>query len=195
MITRYKFLDYLIWSVLRLLLYSFILTFVAYNFNDLPKYALEFKIQMKDAAKYSKFTWPDWINKQLIHPIPIFKKFLTICLLSGLGATFGFKIFQFTSGILVFVISFLKYHPLRPSEISEGETYEALSQKYPWIDTLLIGIFGILMIIHSFIEVPESWILEKEYTEKPIAVLEEDTEEYKQKQLEKEKKKGKKKKD
>ena len=195
MITRYKFLDYLIWSVLRLLLYSFILTFVAYNFNDLPKYALEFKIQMKDAAKYSKFTWPDWINKQLIHPIPLFKKFLTICLISGLGATFGFKILQFTSGILVLIISFLKYHPLRPSEISEGETYEALSQKYPWIDTLLIGIFGILMIIHSFIESPESWILEKEYTEKPIAVLEEDTEEYKMKQKEKEKNKGKKKKE
>ena len=195
MITRYKFLDYLIWSVLRLLLYSFILTFVAYNFNDLPKYALEFKIQMKDAAKYSNFTWPEWINKQLIHPIPIFKKFLTICLISGLGATFGFKIFQFTSGILVLLISFLKYNPMRPSEISEGEAYEALSQKYPWIDTLLIGIFGILMIIHSFIEIPESWILEKEYAEKPIAVLEEDTEEYKMKQREKEKNKGKKKKD
>jgi hypothetical protein len=194
MITRYKFLDFLIWSVLRLLIYSFLLSFVAYNYNDLPKYALEFKNQMKDAAKYSNFTWPDYINKQLIHPIPIFKKFLFICLICSVLATFGFKLFQFISGILVFVIDFLKYHPLKPPEVSEGESYEALSQKYPWIDTILIGVFGIIMIIHSLVEIPEDWILEKD-SNKIEAVLEEDTEEYKKKQMEKEQKKGKKKKD
>ena len=115
---------------------------------------------------------------------------LIVCLL----VIFGFKFFQFIAGILVFIIDFLKYHPLRPPEVSEGESYEALSQKYPWIDTILIGVFGVIMIIHSLVEIPEDWILEKD-SNKIEAVLEEDTEEYKKKQMEKEQKKGKKKKD
>ena len=180
MITRYKFLDFLIWSVLRLLIYSFLLSFVAYNYNDLPKYALEFKQDLYRSAKLTGIELPQFIKDQIVHPIPFFTKLIYVVVAVSSLAILGLKFFQFISGVLMTIIVMIKYHPLTPSKLKPGESYNALSEKYPWIDTCILELFAILMIVNSLVTFKEEW-LDALKDKEQIAINEEDYEEYKKK--------------
>ena len=181
MLTSNKYTDYIVWCFLRFILYSFLLTFALYSYNDLPKCALEFKQDLIRSAKLSGIELPQYIKNQLIHPIPFFSKIIYVVLLFSSLAILGFKSFQFLSGLLMTVIVLIKYHPLTPSKLKPGESYNALSEKYPWIDTCIFEFFALLMFINSFVNFKEEWLNALKDKEQ-IAINEEDYEEYKKKE-------------
>ena len=129
MLTSNKYTDYLVWCFLRFILYSFLLTFFLYSYNDLPKYALEFKQDIIRSAKLSGIELPQFIKDQIIHPIPFFTKVIFVALFFSVMAILGFKTFQFLSGLLMSIIILIKYHPLTPSKLKPGESYNALAEK------------------------------------------------------------------
>ena len=53
MFTRFPWLDYLIWCLLRFMLYMFLIVFAGINYNDLPKYTLEFQEKIEEFSKLS----------------------------------------------------------------------------------------------------------------------------------------------
>ena len=181
--SKNKFVDYFIWCLLRVMLYQFLLIFAYYNYNDLPKYTLEFQEKTQEFARISNITYPSFLPDDLEELLPIFRNCLLIIMTIGLLATLGSKLFQFISGVLVIGLSIIYFHPLKPSAIKEGEQWDTLNQKYPWIDTLLISFYGIGMIIHSLYNVLgcncEKWLIENKDTE---VMLEEDAEELKKKE-------------
>ena len=187
MITKHKFLDYLIWCFMRVFVYFFLYAFILYSYNDPPKYALEFKKDLKLAAKLSNIEIPKIIQDNLIHPMPLFVLFLKICLFCTIMATLGFKIFQFISGLIVVFIDLVKYHPLREPEVKKGEPYDALNQVYPWIDTILIGMFAVVIFFNTFVNFKEEWIFDTQSNQTTV-VLEEDVEEYEKDKKNKDKK-------
>ena len=191
MLTANKYTDYITWCFMRFILYSFLLTFAMYSYNDLPKYALEFKQDLYRSAKLSGIELPQWIQNQIVHPIPFFTKIIYVVILFSALAILGSKLFQFLSGLLMTVIVMIKYHPLTPSKLKPGEPYNALSEKYPWIDTCILEFFAILMFVNSMVDFKEEW-LDALKDKETIAINEEDYEEYKKKEEEK-KQKGKKK--
>ena len=191
MLTSNKYTDYITWCFMRFILYSFLLTFALYSYNDLPKYALEFKQDLYRSAKLSGIELPQWIQSQIVHPIPFFTKIIYVVILFSSLAILGSKLFQFLSGLLMTVIVMIKYHPLTPSKLKPGEPYNALSEKYPWIDTCILELFAILMFVNSMVDFKEEW-LDALKDKETIAINEEDYEEYKKKEEEK-KQKGKKK--
>ena len=191
MLTANKYTDYITWCFMRFILYSFLLTFAMYSYNDLPKYALEFKQDLYRSAKLSGIELPQWIQNQIVHPIPFFTKIIYVVILFSALAILGSKLFQFLSGLLMTVIVMIKYHPLTPSKLKPGEPYNALSEKYPWIDTCILEFFAILMFVNSMVNFKEEW-LDVLKDKETIAINEEDYEEYKKKEEEK-KQKGKKK--
>jgi hypothetical protein len=191
MLTANKYTDYITWCFMRFILYSFLLTFAMYSYNDLPKYALEFKQDLYRSAKLSGIELPQWIQNQIVHPIPFFTKIIYVVILFSSLAILGSKLFQFLSGLLMTVIVMIKYHPLTPSKLKPGEPYNALSEKYPWIDTCILEFFAILMFVNSMVNFKEEW-LDALKDKEIIAINEEDYEEYKKKEEEK-KQKGKKK--
>ena len=178
MLTSNKYTDYLVWCFLRFILYSFLLTFALYSYNDLPKYALEFKQDLIRSAKLSNIELPQYIKGQIVHPIPFFTNILYIIVfVSGL-AILGFKFFQFLSGVLMTILVLIKNHPLTPSKLKPGESYNALSEKYPWIDTCILEFFALLMFVNAFVEFKEEW-LDYFKDKEQIAINEEDYDEYK----------------
>ena len=191
MLTANKYTDYITWCFMRFILYSFLLTFAMYSYNDLPKYALEFKQDLYRSAKLSGIELPQWIQNQIVHPIPFFTKIIYVVILFSALAILGSKLFQFLSGLLMTVIVMIKYHPLTPSKLKPGEPYNALSEKYPWIDTCILEFFAILMFVNSMVNFKEEW-LDVLKDKETIAINEEDYEEYKKREEEK-KQKGKKK--
>ena len=191
MLTANKYTDYITWCFMRFILYSFLLTFAMYSYNDLPKYALEFKQDLYRSAKLSGIELPQWIQNQIVHPIPFFTKIIYVVILFSALAILGSKLFQFLSGLLMTVIVMIKYHPLTPSKLKPGEPYNALSEKYPWIDTCILELFAILMFVNSMVNFKEEW-LDVLKDKETIAINEEDYEEYKKREEEK-KQKGKKK--
>ena len=191
MLTANKYTDYITWCFMRFILYSFLLTFAMYSYNDLPKYALEFKQDLYRSAKLSGIELPQWIQNQIVHPIPFFTKIIYVVILFSALAILGSKLFQFLSGLLMTVIVMIKYHPLTPSKLKPGEPYNALSEKYPWIDTCILELFAILMFVNSMVDFKEEW-LDALKDKETIAINEEDYEEYKKREEEK-KQKGKKK--
>ena len=191
MLTANKYTDYITWCFMRFILYSFLLTFALYSYNDLPKYALEFKQDLYRSAKLSGIELPQWIQNQIVHPIPFFTKIIYVVILFSSLAILGSKLFQFLSGLLMTIIVMIKYHPLTPSKLKPGEPYNALSEKYPWIDTCILELFAILMFVNSMVDFKEEW-LDALKDKETIAINEEDYEEYKKKEEEK-KQKGKKK--
>jgi len=191
MLTANKYTDYITWCFMRFILYSFLLTFALYSYNDLPKYALEFKQDLYRSAKLSGIELPQWIQNQIVHPIPFFTKIIYVVILFSSLAILGSKLFQFLSGLLMTVIIMIKYHPLTPSKLKPGEPYNALSEKYPWIDTCILEFFAILMFVNSMVNFKEEW-LDVLKDKETIAINEEDYEEYKKREEEK-KQKGKKK--
>ena len=191
MLTANKYTDYITWCFMRVILYSFLLTFALYSYNDLPKYALEFKQDLYRSAKLSGIELPQWIQNQFVHPIPFFTKIIYVVILFSALAILGSKLFQFLSGLLMTVIVMIKYHPLTPSKLKPGEPYNALSEKYPWIDTCILEFFAILMFVNSMVNFKEEW-LDVLKDKETIAINEEDYEEYKKREEEK-KQKGKKK--
>ena len=191
MLTANKYTDYITWCFMRFILYSFLLTFALYSYNDLPKYALEFKQDLYRSAKLSGIELPQWIQNQIVHPIPFFTKIIYVVILFSALAILGSKLFQFLSGLLMTVIVMIKYHPLTPSKLKPGEPYNALSEKYPWIDTCILELFAILMFVNSMVDFKEEW-LDALKDKETIAINEEDYEEYKKREEEK-KQKGKKK--
>ena len=191
MLTANKYTDYITWCFMRFILYSFLLTFAMYSYNDLPKYALEFKQDLYRSAKLSGIELPQWIQNQIVHPIPFFTKIIYVVILFSALAILGSKLFQFLSGLLMTVIVMIKYHPLTPSKLKPGEPYNALSEKYPWIDTCILEFFAILMFVNSMVDFKEEW-LDALKDKETIAINEEDYEEYKKREEEK-KQKGKKK--
>ena len=191
MLTSNKYTDYITWCFMRFILYSFLLTFALYSYNDLPKYALEFKQDLYRSAKLSGIELPQWIQNQIVHPIPFFTKIIYVVILFSALAILGSKLFQFLSGLLMTVIVMIKYHPLTPSKLKPGEPYNALSEKYPWIDTCILELFAILMFVNSMVDFKEEW-LDALKDKETIAINEEDYEEYKKREEEK-KQKGKKK--
>ena len=191
MLTSNKYTDYITWCFMRFILYSFLLTFALYSYNDLPKYALEFKQDLYRSAKLSGIELPQWIQNQIVHPIPFFTKIIYVVILFSVLAILGSKLFQFLSGLLMTVIVMIKYHPLTPSKLKPGEPYNALSEKYPWIDTCILELFAILMFVNSMVDFKEEW-LDALKDKETIAINEEDYEEYKKREEEK-KQKGKKK--
>ena len=191
MLTANKYTDYITWCFMRFILYSFLLTFALYSYNDLPKYALEFKQDLYRSAKLSGIELPQWIQNQIVHPIPFFTKIIYVVILFSALAILGSKLFQFLSGLLMTIIVMIKYHPLTPSKLKPGEPYNALSEKYPWIDTCILELFAILMFVNSMVDFKEEW-LDALKDKETIAINEEDYEEYKKKEEEK-KQKGKKK--
>ena len=62
MLTSNKYTDYIVWCFLRFILYSFLLTFALYSYNDLPKCALEFKQDLIKSAKLSGIELPQYIK-------------------------------------------------------------------------------------------------------------------------------------
>ena len=194
MLTSNKYTDYLVWCFLRFILYSFLLTFALYSYNDIPKYALEFKQDLIRSANLSHIELPQFIKDQIIHPIPFFTKIICVIAIVSFLAILGLKFFQFLSAILMTLIILIKNHPLTPSKLKPGEPYNALSEKYPLIDTCILGFFAILMFFNSFVNFKEEW-LECLKDKEQVAINEEDLEEYKKKQEEKkQKEKGKNKK-
>ena len=191
MLTANKYTDYITWCFMRFILYSFLLTFALYSYNDLPKYALEFKQDLYRSAKLSGIELPQWIQNQIVHPIPFFTKIIYVVILFSALAILGSKLFQFLSGLLMTVIVMIKYHPLTPSKLKPGEPYNALSEKYPWIDTCILELFAILMFVNSMVDFKEEW-LDALKDKETVAINEEDYEEYKKREEEK-KQKGKKK--
>ena len=191
MLTANKYTDYITWCFMRFILYSFLLTFALYSYNDLPKYALEFKQDLYRSAKLSGIELPQWIQNQIVHPIRFFTKIIYVVILFSSLAILGSKLFQFLSGLLMTVIIMIKYHPLTPSKLKPGEPYNALSEKYPWIDTCILEFFAILMFVNSMVNFKEEW-LDVLKDKETIAINEEDYEEYKKREEEK-KQKGKKK--
>ena len=191
MLTSNKYTDYITWCFMRFILYSFLLTFALYSYNDLPKYALEFKQDLYRSAKLSGIELPQWIQNKIVHPIPFFTKIIYVVILFSVLAILGSKLFQFLSGLLMTIIVMIKYHPLTPSKLKPGEPYNALSEKYPWIDTCILELFAILMFVNSMVDFKEEW-LDALKDKETIAINEEDYEEYKKKEEEK-KQKGKKK--
>ena len=191
MLTANKYTDYITWCFMRFILYSFLLTFAMYSYNDLPKYALEFKQDLYRSAKLSGIELPQWIQNKIVHPIPFFTKIIYVVILFSALAILGSKLFQFLSGLLMTVIVMIKYHPLTPSKLKPGEPYNALSEKYPWIDTCILELFAILMFVNSMVDFKEEW-LDALKDKETIAINEEDYEEYKKREEEK-KQKGKKK--
>ena len=181
MLTSNKYTDYIVWCFIRFILYSFLLTFALYSYNDLPKYALEFKQDLIKSAKLSNIELPQFIKDQIVHPIPFFTIILYIIVfVSGL-AILGFKFFQFLSGVLMTILVMIKNHPLTPSKLKPGENYNALSEKYPWIDTCILGFFALLMFVNAFVEFKEEW-LDYFKDKEQIAINEEDYEEYKKRE-------------
>ena len=181
MLTSNKYTDYIVWCFIRFILYSFLLTFALYSYNDLPKYALEFKQDLIKSAKLSNIELPQFIKDQIVHPIPFFTIILYIIVfVSGL-AILGFKIFQFLSGVLMTILVMIKNHPLTPSKLKPGENYNALSEKYPWIDTCILEFFALLMFVNAFVEFKEEW-LDYFKDKEQIAINEEDYEEYKKRE-------------
>ena len=191
MLTSNKYTDYLVWCFLRFILYSFLLTFALYSYNDLPKYALEFKQDLYRSAKLTGIELPQFIKDQIVHPIPFFSIIIYVVVGVSALAILGFKFFQFVSGVLMTIIVMIKYHPLTPSKLKPGESYNALSEKYPWIDTCILELFAILMIVNSLVNFKEEW-LDALKDKEQIAINEEDYEEYKKKQENKKNKKKKK---
>ena len=181
MLTSNKYTDYIVWCFIRFILYSFLLTFALYSYNDLPKYALEFKQDLIKSAKLSNIELPQFIKDQIVHPIPFFTIILyMIVFVSGL-AILGFKFFQFLSGVLMTILVMIKNHPLTPSKLKPGENYNALSEKYPWIDTCILEFFALLMFVNAFVEFKEEW-LDYFKDKEQIAINEEDYEEYKKRE-------------
>ena len=181
MLTSNKYTDYIVWCFIRFILYSFLLTFALYSYNDLPKYALEFKQDLIKSAKLSNIELPQFIKDQIVHPIPFFTIILYIIVfVSGL-AILGFKFFQFLSGVLMTILVMIKNHPLTPSKLKPGENYNALSEKYPWIDTCILEFFALLMFVNAFVEFKEEW-LDYFKDKEQIAINEEDYEEYKKRE-------------
>ena len=181
MLTSNKYTDYIVWCFLRFILYSFLLTFALYSYNDLPKYALEFKQDLIRSAKLSNIELPQFIKNQIVHPIPFFSIIIYIVVLVSSLAILGFKFFQFLSGLLMTIIVLIKYHPLTPSKLKPGENYNALSEKYPWIDTCILEFFALLMFVNAFVEFKEEW-LDYFKDKEQIAINEEDYEEYKKRE-------------
>ena len=190
MLTANKYTDYLVWCFLRFILYSFLLTFALYSYSDLPKYALEFKQDLYRSAKLTGIELPQFIKDRVVHPIPFFTLIIYIVAAVSSLAILGFKIFQFISGVLMTIIVMIKYHPLTPSKLKPGESYNALSEKYPWIDTCILEFFALLMIVNSLVTFKEEW-LDALKDKEQIAINEEDYEEYKKKQENKKNKKKK----
>ena len=181
MLTSNKYTDYIVWCFLRFILYSFLLTFALYSYNDLPKYALEFKQDIIRSAKLSGIELPQYIKNQIVHPIPFFSKIIYAVVGFSTLAILGFKPFQFLSGVLMTIIVMIKYHPLTPSKLKPGEPYNALSEKYPWIDTIILELFALLMIVNSLVTFKEEW-LECLKDKETVAINEEDYEEYKKRE-------------
>ena len=181
MLTSNKYTDYIVWCFLRSILYSFLLTFALYSYNDLPKYALEFKQDLYNSAKLSGFELPKYVKEKIAHPIPCFTILLYVVVVFSVLAILGFKFFQFMSGALMTLIILIKYHPLTPSKLKPGENYNALSEKYPWIDTCILEFFAILMFINAFVDFKEEW-LDSLKDKEQIAINEEDYEEMKKKE-------------
>ena len=196
MLTSNKYSEFLVWCFIRFILYSFLLTFALYSYNDIPKYALEFKQDLYRSAKLSNIELPQFIKDQIVHPIPFFSKIIYIVIIVSLLAILGFKFFQFMSGLIMTLIVMIKYHPLTPSKLKPDEPYNALSEKYPWIDTCILEFFALLMFVNAFVNFKEEW-LDCLKDKETIAINEEDYEEYKKKEEErklKEKNKNKKRK-
>jgi len=196
MLTSNKYTDYIVWCFLRFILYSFLLTFALYSYNDIPKFALEFKQDLIRSAKLSNIELPQIIKDQIVHPIPFFTYLIYIITIVSVLAILGSKIFQFLSALLMTIIILIKNHPLTPSKLKPGEPYNALSEKYPWIDTCILGFFALLMFFNSFTTFKEEW-LDCLKDKEQVAINEEDYEEYKKKEEErkqKEKNKNKKRK-
>ena len=187
MLTSNKYTDYLVWCFLRFILYSFLLTFALYSYNDIPKYALEFKQDLYRSANLSNIELPQFIKDQIVHPIPFFTKILYIITIVSILAILGSKFFQFLSGLLMTLIVLIKNHPLTPSKLKPGEQYNALSEKYPWIDTCILEFFALLMFINSFVNFKEEW-LDCLKDKEQIAIKEEDYQDYKNKEEEKKQK-------
>ena len=158
MLTSNKYTDYIVWCFLRFILYSFLLTFALYSYNDIPKFALEFKQDLIRSAKLSNIELPQIIKDQIVHPIPFFTYLIYIITIVSILAILGSKIFQFLSALLMTIIILIKNHPLTPSKLKPGEPYNALSEKYPWIDTCILGFFALLMFLNSFTTFKEEWL-------------------------------------
>ena len=187
MLTSNKYTDYIVWCFLRFILYSFLLTFALYSYNDIPKFALEFKQDLIRSAKLSNIELPQIIKDQIVHPIPFFTYLIYIITIVSVLAILGSKIFQFLSALLMTIIILIKNHPLTPSKLKPGEPYNALSEKYPWIDTCILGFFALLMFFNSFTTFKEEW-LDCLKDKEQVAINEEDYEEYKKKEEEKKQK-------
>ena len=187
MLTSNKYTDYIVWCFLRFILYSFLLTFALYSYNDIPKFALEFKQDLIRSAKLSNIELPQIIRDQIVHPIPFFTYLIYIITIVSVLAILGSKIFQFLSALLMTIIILIKNHPLTPSKLKPGEPYNALSEKYPWIDTCILGFFALLMFFNSFTTFKEEW-LDCLKDKEQVAINEEDYEEYKKKEEEKKQK-------
>ena len=181
MLTSNKYTDYIVWCFLRFILYSFLLTFALYSYNDIPKYALEFKQDLIRSANLSNIVLPQYIKDQIVHPIPFFSKLIYVVVFVSVLAILGFKFFQFASGVLMTLIVMIKYHPLTPSKLKPGESYNALSEKYPWIDTCILELFALLMIVNSLVNFKEEW-LDCLKDKEQVAINEEDYEEYKKRE-------------
>ena len=196
MLTSNKYTDYIVWCFLRFILYSFLLTFALYSYNDIPKFALEFNQDLYRSAQLSNIELPQIIKDQIVRPIPFFTKIIYVITIVSILAILGSKFFQFLSGLLMTIIILIKNHPLTPSKLKPDEPYNALSEKYPWIDTCILGFFALLMFINSFTTFKEEW-LDCLKDKEQVAIKEEDYEEYKKKEEErkqKEKNKNKKRK-
>ena len=187
MLTSNKYTDYMVWCFLRFILYSFLLTFALYSYNDIPKYALEFKQDIYRSANLSNIELPQFIKDQILHPIPFFTKIIYLIAIVSFLAILGLKFFQFLSGLLMTVIILIKYHPLTPSKLKPGEPYNALSEKYPWIDTCILEFFALLMFVNAFVNFKEEW-LDCLKDKETVAINEEDYEEYKKREEEKKQK-------
>lgn len=179
MFTQYKFLDYIIWCGLRSLIYQYNLIFFFYNYFDLPKNTLEFKEKIIEFTTLSNLQYPEYLPRSIKDLIPVYTYVLYFYLAIAILAILGFKVFQFISGVAVIAISCLYYHPLRPSTLAPGQQYTSLSEKYPWIDTILISLFGVGMIINAFWGTMEccNTLVEKLKDNSEEAILEEDANE------------------
>ena len=93
MLTSNKYTDYLVWCFLRFILYSFLLTFALYSYNDLPKYALEFKQDLYRSAKLTGIELPQFIKDQIVHPIPFFSIIIYVVVGVSALAILGFKFY------------------------------------------------------------------------------------------------------
>lgn len=177
MLTPYKFTDYIVWCLLRILLYSVLLSFILFTYYDLPKYALEFKNDIIESAGLFNITIPKWLSNQLSHPIDFYQTFLLILFIITFLAVLGFKKFQVMAGVCQIIIALIKNNPLKPSKLKPGEPYNALNEVYPWIDTIIMSLFGIFMVINGFIDFKEEWLMDKKTGNEPEVILEEDYEE------------------